>query len=60
VPVQDDLALRELSLLVLVPERDPPDSFPYVLLGTQFLLEHGLTLSLDCRQYPGTGHFEIP
>jgi hypothetical protein len=60
LPVQGHLVLRDLSLLALLPQSDPPDSLPYVLLGTQFLLEHRVTLRLDCGQPPGNGHLEVP
>ena len=59
LPLQGNEPLRELSLLVLVPEHDPVDGLPYVLLGTQFLLEHRSTAHLDCSEQPG-GHLQIP
>src|SRR5262249_22905113 len=49
--------LRPFSLLVRIPKHDPPpqppEPLPYVLLGTQFLVEYQATLELDAAKNSG-------
>ncbi len=55
LPVEDESRLyRDFSLLVLLPKNDPPDTPPYVFLGTQFLSEYRATLTCDCSTDPST------
>jgi hypothetical protein len=60
LPVNENLPLRDFPLMVIVPERDPPESLPYVLLGAQFLLEYRVSVHLSCGIHPGSGKLEIP
>lgn len=60
LPDRDPLMLRPFSLLVLLLDRDPPELLPYVLLGVQFLIEHQVTVSLDCSQPVTSGYLELP
>ena len=47
VPAQPP-TFRKVSLLVLLPDHDPPDTLPYIYLGTQFLVEFRGRLTVDC------------
>jgi hypothetical protein len=60
LPVQETFLLRAFSLLVLLPEREPPDWLPYVLLGTQFLFEYQAVVTLDCSAGTGQGQLRLP
>lgn len=60
LPDGDPFILRSFSLLVLLPERDPPQWLPYVLLGVQFLMEHHATVSLHCGPNGSQGQLVIP
>ncbi len=60
LPVEETLLLRPFALLALLPERDPPEWHPYVLLGAQFLQEYRVTVALDCSQSPGQHRLSIP
>jgi hypothetical protein len=60
LPIAATAVLRPFSLLALLPERDPPEWLPYVLLGVQFLQEYRAVVSLDCSQVPAAGSRSIP
>jgi hypothetical protein len=60
LPERDPFVLRPFSLLVLLPDRDPQEWLPYVLLGVQFPLEHRIAVRLDCGQHVSAGQLEIP
>jgi hypothetical protein len=52
--------LRPLPLLALFPKEDVEDAPPFVQLGTQFLLEHKVQLTLDASSIQGEGRLVIP
>jgi hypothetical protein len=60
LPVEGTLLLRPFSLLMLLPERDPPDWLPYVLLGVQFLVEYDVSVALECASGLISGRLTIP
>jgi hypothetical protein len=60
LPVAGTFLLRPFSLLALLPERDPSEWLPYVLLGVQFLQEYRVATALDCSQTPAAGSLTIP
>jgi hypothetical protein len=51
---------RELSLLALLPRQDLEDAPPFILIGTQFLLEHEARIELDCSSVKSRGRLVIP
>jgi hypothetical protein len=55
LPIEDTFLLRPFSLLALLPERDPPEWLPYVLLGAQFLQEYQAVVHLEGSQAPALG-----
>ncbi len=52
--------LRELSLLALLPRHEVEEVPPYVLLGTQFLIEHRAQVVLDGSVPGAVGKLVIP
>jgi len=52
--------LRPLPLLALFPREEVEDAPPFVLLGTQFLLEHRAELHVDCSSLAGRCCLVIP
>jgi hypothetical protein len=48
LPIQGGPPLRSFSLLVLLPARTVPFAPPYIILGSQFLVEYGVELTLNC------------
>ena len=59
LPDGDPFVLRPFSLLVLLPERDPPQWLPYALLGVQFLTEYQASVSLQCDTSGSQGQLVI-
>jgi hypothetical protein len=51
---------REFLLLALFPRREVEDGPPFIQLGTQFLLEYGAELHLDCSPPISEGRLVIP
>jgi hypothetical protein len=60
LPLEGTFLLRPFSLLALLPNHDPPEWLPYVLLGVQFLQENRAVVRLDCGQTPAAGSLTIP
>jgi hypothetical protein len=63
LPVLGGQPLRPFPLLALLPRQTVPFLPPYAILGTQFLVERGATLRLDCSSgAPATcaGELVIP
>ena len=51
--------LLPLSMRVLLPERDPPDSMGKILFGMSFFVQYAARLQLD-GLFPGDGQILIP
>jgi hypothetical protein len=59
VTTEDGPPRRAFSLLALFPEDDPDEPAPFILLGTQFLVENKAQVVLDA-QLPCAGELLLP
>ncbi len=60
LPSSETVAYRPFSVLVFLPDQNPPDALPYIYLGAQFFLEYRAAVTLDCASDPATGTVSIP
>jgi hypothetical protein len=61
LPIEEEPGrYRELSLLGLLPKEDLEDAPPFILLGTQFLLEYQAQVVLDCSGATNPGRLLLP